>query len=53
VDRRVSMAVRICIFGLVRCPWGNLARISSVGCLWYMEAEGEAVCLIVSRLLHL
>ena len=27
VDRRVSIAVRSCIFGLVPCPWGSLARM--------------------------
>ena len=53
MDRRVSMADRSCIFKLVRCPWGNLPMMASVGCMWYVEAEGEAVCLMVSRLSHL
>ena len=33
VDRRVSMVVRSCIFGLVLYPWGSLARIAYVGCM--------------------
>ncbi len=52
VDRRVSMAVRSCIFGLVLCPWGSLARMASVGCMWYVKAVGE-VCLMASTLFHL
>ena len=35
MDRKVSMAVRSCIFGLVRLPWGSFARIAYVGCMWY------------------
>ena len=52
VDRRVSMIVRSCIFGLVMCPWGSLSRMTSVGCMWYIKAMGE-VCLMDSRLFHL
>jgi hypothetical protein len=52
VDRRVSMVVRSCIFGQVLCPWGSLARIASMGCMWYVKAVVE-VCLMVSRLFHL
>ena len=52
VDRRVSMAIRSCIFGLVLFPWGSLARTASVGCMWDVKAAGEA-CLMVSRLIHL
>ena len=52
VGRRVSMAVRSCIFGLVHLPWGSLARMASVGCMWYVKVAGE-VCLMVSRLFHL
>ena len=53
VDRWVSMAVRSCIFGLLLCPWGSLARMAYVGCMWYVKAVGEAVCLMISRLFHL
>ena len=52
VDRRVSMAVRNCIFGLVLCPWGSLARVASVSCMWYVKVV-EEVSLMVGRLLHL
>ena len=52
VDLKVSMTVRRCIFGLVLLLWGSLARMASVGCIWYEKAAGE-VCLIVSRLFHL
>ena len=52
VNRRVSMAVRSFIFGQVLLPWGSLARMRYVGCMWYMNAVGE-VCLMVSRLFHL
>jgi hypothetical protein len=52
VDRRVSMAVWSCIFGLVLCPWGSLARMAFVDCMWYVKAVGE-VCLMASRLFHL
>ena len=52
VDHRVSMAVRSCIFGLVRLPWGSLARMASVDCMWYVKAA-EEVYLMVSRLRHL
>ena len=38
VGHRVSMAVRSFIFGQVRCPWGSLARMASVGCMWYAKA---------------
>jgi len=37
VDRRVSMVVRSCIFGLVLCPWGSLARVVFVGRMWYVK----------------
>ena len=52
MDRRVSMAVRSCIFGLLLLPWGSLARMASVACMWYVKAVGE-VCLMVSRMSHL
>ena len=37
VDRRVSMAVRSCIFGLVLLPWGSLVRMAFVGCMHYVK----------------
>jgi len=43
VDRRVSMAARNCIFGLLLCPWGSLARMVSVGCMWYVKAVERCV----------
>ena len=52
VDRRVSLTVRSCIFGLVLLPWGSLARMASVSCMWYVKAAGD-VCLMLSRLFHL
>jgi hypothetical protein len=52
VDLKISMAVLSCIFGLVLLPWGSLATMASVGCMWYVKTVWE-VCLIVSRLVHL
>jgi len=52
MDLKVSMAVRSCVFGLVQVLRGSLARMASVGCVWYVKVMGE-VCLIVSRLFHL
>ena len=52
VDRKVSMAARRCIFGLVLLPWASLVRMASVGCMWYVKALGE-VCYMVSILFHL
>ena len=49
---RVDRRVRSCIFGLVLCPCGSLARVASVGYMWYVKVVGE-VCLMVSRLFHL
>ena len=51
VDRRVSMSVRSCMYGLVLFPWDSLARAAYVGCRWYVKAAGEA-CLMASRLFH-
>jgi len=52
VDCRVSIAVRSCILGLALLPCGSLARMASVGCMWYAKATWE-VGMMVSRLFHL
>jgi len=43
VDRRVSMAVRSCIVGLVLLPWGSLVRMASVGCILVCKGIGGGV----------